>query len=156
MVKRFCQVSLVFFMLSFQVCFGQVPDLSGVWRLNVEKSTWGAMRKPASVTLDVQHREPALEYTGTVLYANEDSRDFVFKGAIDGKPHPMTRSFGSGSITIQRVNTHTFDSVFQTDNGNYVENSRTTLSSDGKSIRRVLTVKTPAGEQRWTEVYERR
>lgn len=156
MVKLFCQVSLVLSALSTGLCIGQVPDLSGVWRLNVEKSTWGSMRKPTSVMLDVQHREPLLEYSGTVVYANEDSRDFVFKGAIDGKPHPMTRSFGSGSITIKRIDSRTFDSVFQTEEGNYVESSRTTVSPDGKSLTRVLKVKTPAEEKRWTEVYERR
>ena len=156
MVKVLCQVSLLFCSLSQGLSMGQVPDLSGMWRLNVQKSSWGSVRKPISVMLDVLHREPQFEYSGTVVYANEDSRDFAFKGAIDGKPHSMTRSFGTGSITIQRVNARTFDSVFRTEDGNYVENSRTTLSADGKSITRVLRVKTPAEERSWTEVYERR
>ena len=92
-----------------------VADLSGTWHLNVDRSTWSrGVAKPLRVILWIEHREPVLRYTGAVTYMSEEIRDFEFDGAIDRKSYPMTRSFGSGSISLSRYDTHTVDSVFRT------------------------------------------
>jgi hypothetical protein len=155
MVRPCFEIALVLCSLSPAVCMGEVANLTGTWRLNVEKSRWGSMKKPVSVIVEVRHEEPSLEYRGTVMYANEETRDFVFKGGIDGKRYPMTRSYGSGSIALERTSERTFNSVFETADGRYIESATTSLSSDGKVIRRTLRLKTGAVEKRWTELYER-
>ncbi len=133
-----------------------VADLSGNWHLNVQRSTWGKMNRPLSVVLRIDHREPAFHYTGAVRYANEDSRDFAFNGAIDGKPYPMMRSYGEGSIIMHRLGPTAFESVFRTPGDAFVETTRTEVSKDGKTMTRALHLLSPEGIRRWTEIYERK
>lgn len=137
------------------VCLAQPASLTGSWQLNVEKSRWGAVNKPVSVMLVIQHQEPALNYHGSVLYANEDHREFGFSGAVDGKPYPMSRSFGEGMITLTRLDRWTIDSVFRTHDGNYIETARTTVGRDGRTMQRSLKLVSPEGTKKWTEIYEK-
>ena len=138
------------------LCRAQAQSLSGVWKLNVEKSSWGVAGKPVSIMIVIEHREPMLRYQGNVIYPNDETREFSFEGAMDGNPYPNTRSYGAGVITIKRINATTIESVFRTEDGSYVETARTKLSANGRWLTRMLTVKTPTGPQSWTEVYERR
>lgn len=138
------------------ICAAQPVNLTGNWHLNVDKSKWGSVARPHSVVLVIDHKEPGLNYHGTVTYSNEDNRDFGFSGSIDGKPYPMERSYGSGTITVNRTNDTTLDSEFRTDDGSYVETARTSVSRDGATMTRRLRLKTPASSQSWTEIYEKR
>ena len=138
------------------LCAAQPANLSGNWQLNVNRSKWGTVNKPVSVVLTIEHQEPKLSYHGSVLYANEDQRDFGFSGAIDGKPYPMSRSFGNGEIVLVRVNDRTIESTFRSADGNYVESARTTVSRDGRTLERRLRLISPEGTKKWTEIYERR
>lgn len=135
--------------------FAQLGNMSGDWYLNVEHSRWGQMRKPISVVLHITHHEPYLKYSGEVLYANEDVRDFSFDGAVDGKEHAMTRSFGPGRIIIHRVDLTTILSVMKSDDGQYVETARTSMTQDGKRMTRSLRLQSPEGVKTWTEIYEK-
>ncbi len=134
----------------------QPASLSGNWHLNVEKSKWGTMTRPQSVVLNIEHNEPNLHYHGAVTYANEEERGFGFTGAFDGKPHPMSRSFGDGEITLKRLSPYSFESLFRTSDGKSVESSRTTISRDGKTLTRVLKLTSLEGSRKWTEIYEKR
>jgi hypothetical protein len=131
-------------------------NMSGTWHLNVEKSQWGTTKKPHSVVLTLEHKEPFLKYQGTVVYANEDSRDFSFEGAVDGKEYPMVRSYGPGMITLKRVDVFTIESVYKSTDGEVIETTRTTLSMDGKSMTRKYRTRSPEGTKTWTEVYDKR
>lgn len=131
-------------------------DLSGVWMLNVEKSNWQRMRAPASVDLRIEQAGNVICYEGLVTYTNEDSRQFSFEGAIDGKEYPAVRSYGSGKLMLRRRDNATLESVFSSADGLYVETSRMVLSPDGKRITRYMRVRTPDGTRTWVEVYERR
>ena len=153
--KRIAIVALTAVVLCMSAA--QVADLSGAWHLNVEKSKWGKHPKPHSVVVNVEHHEPALKYSGTAVAANgEDTREFSFEGAIDGKEYPITGAFGDGKIAIRRVSPTTTASVFKSNDGNVVETATTTISADGRTLRREIKVKGPEGEVSWTEIYERR
>jgi hypothetical protein len=141
---------------SASLCAEQTNNLTGNWQLNVGKSVWGKVPKPVSVMLTVEHNEPQFSYRGAVQYANEDTREFGFSGAFDGKPYPMSRSVGEGKIVLQRTGPRAFESTFTCDCGNYTETATTTLSKDGKTLTRVLRLKAPDGTSVWTEIYERR
>jgi len=131
-------------------------DLTGFWVLNVPKSSWGSVRKPLSIFVEIDHKEPNITYSGKITYQDEEARDFHFAGAIDGKEYPMTRSFAAGKVVIRRTGDRALHSVFKSDDGRYAETADTSLSRDGNVLTRRLTLETPAGAQRWTEVYERR
>lgn len=138
------------------LCAAQPANLSGNWQLNVDRSKWGNMNRPVSVILTIVHQEPSLSYHGSVQYANEDVRDFGFSGAIDGKPYPMSRSYGDGEIVIIRIDGRTIESTFRTADGNTIETARTIVSRDGRTMERRLRLTTPEGTRRWTEIYERK
>lgn len=134
----------------------QPASMSGNWHLSVEKSKWGSANKPVSVVLTIEHNEPSIHYHGNVTYANEDERPFAFSGSFDGKPYPMSRSFGEGLITLSRLDPHTVESVFRTNDGAFTETARTTISRDGRMLTRLLRVTSPEGTKKWTEIYEKR
>ncbi len=149
-------VAPVLLALTWGVAAGQCQNLSGTWQMNLEKSRWNEDVKPISVLLVIDHREPEIQYHGAVLYLSEDMRVFGFAGALDGKPYRMSRSFGDGTITLRRLDELTFESSFRTDDGLYTETARTSISRDGKTLTRQLTVRGPDGSQSRVEVYERR
>lgn len=142
--------------LLWSACAAQTASFTGNWSLNVDKSKWGSANKPLSVLVVIDHQEPSLHYHGSVTYANEDERPFAFAGSVDGKPYPMTRSFGEGTITLSRIDAWTVESVFRTNDGAFTESARTSLSRDGRTLTRQLRVTSPEGPKKWTEVYEKR
>ena len=144
-----------FLSVALGVCAGQTANFTGSWHLNIEKSHWGSKPKPLSVVLVIEHKDPALQYRGTVTHGNEDTRDFSFIGAIDGKEYPMVSSIGPGSAVLRRVDANTFESAFRSADGTRLETARTSLSRDGKSLTRQIHQQTPEGTRTWTEVYER-
>ena len=134
---------------------GDAVNVSGAWRLDLERSVWGSRPKPVSVALNIEHNEPALTYTGVVIYSGEDVRPFSFNGAIDGKPYEMNRSFGSGAVVLRRIDSVTFESIFRTKDSKWVETTRTYLMPDGKTLTRRIRLQSPNGISTSTEVYHR-
>ena len=132
-----------------------VGNLSGTWRLNVQKSNWGKHRRPVSVVVKIEHNEPVLKYTGAVVDADGDSRAIAFDKRIDGKEYSAETGSGPGKITVARVDASTLSVLIKSDDGRYVQTIRTALSRDGKVLTRRLQLKAPDGEQVWTEVYEK-
>jgi len=116
----------------------EVLNLSGTWKLNVEKSDYGNMPKPdRSFTMKIEHSEPNLKwsYTSTDDSGNENS--FEFTTAIDGEQRPYTE----GPITKTQAFTRISPSVIEyVDKGIEGETAGTgtwTISKD----RKVLTQK---------------
>lgn len=130
-------------------------DFSGIWRLNVEKSRWGQGTRPGNVIIVIENHGAGIKYRGAVTYSSEDVRVFEFAGAFDDKPYRMSRSYGDGNIRLHRVDAYTFEATFITDNGRYSETTRTSISHDGKSLTRKVSVQSLDGNQSWTEVYEK-
>jgi hypothetical protein len=130
-----------------------VVNLTGTWTLDIERSEWGDIRKPVRVVVNVAHEEPALRYLGEVLYADGETREFSFVGALDGKPYPGVRSYGEGQIQIRRLNARTIESIFTSNDRRFIETANTAISQDGKTLIRKIRVRNAEGESRWTEIY---
>jgi hypothetical protein len=136
---------------------GQQPaDMTGAWRLDVASSSWGNAHRPLTVMMDIDHQEPVLRYSGSILYASEDTRQFAFDGRIDGREYFMERSFGAGRIVLRRLSPNSIRSVFRTNDSQYTETAVTTVSRDGRRLTRRIHVTGPAGDTHWTESYVRR
>lgn len=137
----------------------QVPDLSGKWRLNVEKSSWGKHPKPTRGSVTIQHHEPSFKYFGLVEIMKDPETptgtNFSFDGAIDGKPYPIKDAAGAGNMTIRRVNANTTISEWKSKDGSLSETARMTLSADGKHLTREIKAHAPGKDLSWTEVYDR-
>ena len=139
------------------VCSGCIAaqDMSGTWKLNANKSDWHNVRRPVSVIVTVEHREPMLKFSGWVTYSDDSPRGFDFDGAIDGSPYPAIRSFGRGASRFCRLTPRIIPSNFRSEDGRFHEEARTMLSADGKQMTRRLHVNGPKGREDWTEVYEK-
>lgn len=134
---------------------GGSQNMSGTWKLNTEKSDWRGVRRPLSVVVTVEHREPILKYSGWVTYPDGPPRAFSFDGAIDGKPHAALRSYGPGSSQMRRFGWDVVGSDFRSADGRFRERAETVLSVDGKRMTRRLQLNGPNGREDWTEVYEK-
>ena len=137
----------------------QAADMSGTWRLNIEKSVWGKHPKPSNGTITIEHREPSFRYSGQVGMGQgsetADQRSFQFDGTIDGKDYPVTGSAEKETSSVRRVNGRTIESQRKGPDGKVIETARTTISADGKQLTRSLKAVGPSGEMSWTEFYDR-
>jgi hypothetical protein len=141
----------------------QVPNLSGTWSLNVNKSRWGKHPKPGSGRVTIEHQEPVFKYSGMATFQStpnasegEATKTFGFNGAIDGKSYAVTGDGGEGGVSIKRVNANTIVSDFESTDGKLSEKARMTLSAGGKVLIREIRANGANGEMSWTEVYDRR
>jgi hypothetical protein len=149
--------------LTLELGAATVPDMSGTWRLNVQKSRWGKHTKPDAGTVTIEHHEPAFKYSGTLTSPNgvvgepgEATSTYAFDGAIDGKEYPVTGTLAAGNIVFRRESAKMVTSDFKSSDGKLTQSARTTISSDGKTLTRVIQEKSPKGDVSWTEVYDRR
>lgn len=143
-------------LVALTACRAKAPDLSGDWMLNIGKSKWGKVNKPTSVTLEIQHKEPALKYSGVVVDSNGDGRDFSFEGAIDRREYPIHGAFADGKIVFERKPGNVIVSTFHSNDALLSETSETSVSADGKTLTRHVNLKRPTSELKWTEYYDRR
>jgi hypothetical protein len=134
----------------------EVANMSGSWVLNEKRSRFGDNPRPANVTLNVQHEEPKLKYSGEVNHANEGHNiDFSFDGTIDGKQHTIKEDRGDRQVTFRRVNDRVVESVSKWSDGEL--RSTITMSRDGRTLERRMNFKDRDGKRReWVEVYEKK
>jgi hypothetical protein len=153
-----CRVAAALF-LALGTGLAQVPDMSGTWRLNVEKSVWGKHPKPSGATVTIEHRDPSFKYSGTVTTGlgseTADRRSFSYEGVIDDKEYPVGGSAGQGTVVLHRVSANTITSERKGPDGKLLETARTTLTGDGKRLVREMKATGPEGEVSWTEIYDR-
>jgi hypothetical protein len=148
---------LAVLLLSLGACGAKAPDLSGSWKLDVEKSNWGKnVRKPVGVSLEIRHDEPVLKYSGTVVDAQGESRGFYFEGAIDGREYPARETFADGKIVFERKPGNVIASTFLSADGTVTETAETSVSAGGKTLTRRIRLKRPGSDLSWTERYDRR
>ena len=133
-----------------------VANMSGVWKLNLEKSKFEKDTAPLNVQLTIVHNEPAIKYSGTVHRDQASSPDtFEFAGAIDEKIYPVTEnSKGGRTIKFKRKDKNTVESW--SSDAAMEEYAVTTIRGDGKTLVRQMHVKLKNGQTReWTEFYDK-
>jgi hypothetical protein len=134
----------------------EVANMSGTWILNEKRSNFGNNPRPGNVTLQIEHKDPALRYSGTVNHPNEGHMlDFKFDGAIDGKAYTSKEDRGDRQITFKRRNDRTVESNSKWADGEL--HSVLTMSGDGRTLERRMSFRDREGRKReWTEVYEKK
>ena len=133
-----------------------VANLSGTWKLNLKKSHYEKEGAPLYVDLKIEHNEPSLKYSGSVLRHQESPPDtFEFEGAIDDKTYPVKENNNTGrTIKFVRKTPKSIES-WSSDN-TMKEHAIMTVSSDGKTLTRRVDVRQSDGKlRRWTEVYDK-
>jgi len=132
-----------------------VSNISGTWKLDVEKSNFGKRPKPKNATLLVEHNEPSIKYSVTGTQGDGKPLKIEFSGAIDGKEYPLVGSPFASKLSITRVNNSTTKGVATSADGKTVETYTVTVSKDGKKLTRKGAVKGPDGEFKNHALYEK-
>lgn len=78
-------------------------NLTGTWSLDVGQSKWRDKPAPKSVELIVDHKEPSIKWSGSVVDAQESATQFSFEGAIDGKERELKEGSVTKKIAIKRL-----------------------------------------------------
>lgn len=147
------------YLAALALCAGmwaaQAPDSAGTWRLNTAKSSWGHKPRPTNVVVKIEGGDPDYRYSGTITDPNGEESRFDVACPVDGQEHAVKTSYGSGKMSIRRVNAYTTTATFRSDDGKYSETATTTVSRDGRELTRRLQNKGPDGAATWTEVYDR-
>jgi hypothetical protein len=133
----------------------QTPTFSGHWKLDPARSAWGRKLAPAAISLDIDHQEPFLKYSGIVVDADGEARQFDFSGATDGKEYPAIRPCGDGKVVLERVGPYAILATFKSNDGAVVERTRLSLSRDMKILTYRVELSERGGTTRWTEIYEK-
>jgi hypothetical protein len=128
------------------------PNFSGTWKLNVQKSNFGSDPAPESVTATVEQKDDHLK----------DIADGVVNGQpfheemdvpIDGKEHPAPVEFPA--TVMMKWDGPALVMVLKSDDGSFVMTARLRLSADGKTVTREVERKSPEGESKHEEIYEK-
>lgn len=141
--------------LGVSPAFAEVQNISGIWKLSIEKSSYDNRPKPKSALLSIEHREPALKYSVTGFDTEGKPFRSAFAGAIDGKEYLATGNRNAGKERYRRIHASLVESVWTSSDGNTVETYTVAISKDGKQMTRKGTLKGPEGEFQTLEVYDR-
>jgi hypothetical protein len=122
------------------------PDFSGTWKMDPEKSVFGAVPPTTSMTLTVDHRDPNIS-VHQVSTGPEGDRDLTYKYSTDGKE---TVSDYMGTAVKNKAR---WDGKAVVVNGSLDAGgtevkltSKWTLSDDGKTFTDVVGISTPQGD----------
>ena len=131
----------------------QVPNLSGTWMLQADKSDFGMMPVPQSRTDVIEHQEPKLTIKRTVVttVAGESTLNLVY--VVDGKPHKNMAGPSELTSTLSwEGRTLVTVSTVDTQQGPVTITDRLTLSEDGKILTQQRTMSAQGQEAKQTMV----
>ena len=111
-----------------------VPNFSGTWALQVDKSDFGMMGGPTSRTDVIDHQEPKLTIKRTITGPNgEITSNLVY--AVDGKPYKNTVANAETTSTLSwDGQTLVMVTLYPSPQGEATITDRYTLSADGKTL----------------------
>jgi len=119
----------------------EATDLSGTWKVNVEKSDFGPMPKPKSTTMKIEHKEPAIKWFMPLTDQEGNESRTESTAAIDGKEY----SYKEGSFThtqaFKRVSPSTIEYVAESSDGETIGTGTWTISKDGKVLTQKANTK---------------
>ena len=122
------------------------PNFTGSWKLDPDKSTFGPIPPPSSMTRKIDHTDPALNLTEDRSGPQGD-QTLVFKYSTDGKettnelmgnPVKATAVWDGGSLVINMKADFGGNEIKLTD--------KWTLSDDGKTLTDAQHIAAPQGE----------
>lgn len=106
----------------------------GTWKLNVEKSKYGAgQQPPQSLTMKIEAAGEGEKVMTEGTNASGAATKTEYTAQFDGKDYPLTGSQNADKLTMKRVDAKTVERVFK--KGDAVALTSTqVLSADGKMM----------------------
>ena len=121
------------------------PNFSGIWKMNVAKSNFGANAPLTSYTRQVTHAEPSLTIEDDQKGGYVGAAHFIVKYTTDGK----AVNYDLNGIDMNATATWEGDAIVTTsrDTAGFglATKGKMTLSDGGKTLTLVFSAQTPQG-----------
>lgn len=129
----------------------------GTWKLNLEKSDFGSVLAPKSMTIVVtEDTKNKVAWKANGVGPDGKRITESYSGPADGTSHSLKGSpTGEESVAYTRNPDGTVMAVSKDKSGQEVAHATISWSDDGKTMTLKNTRKTPGGDLSYTEVYEK-
>jgi hypothetical protein len=144
---------LTLLMVAGSVLAADKPDFSGEWKMNPEKSDYGPVPKPSSVTRKITHKEPSLTIVEEQVQ-NNAKQVTTRTMTTDGKP--VTLDINGTQVNCSATwenNTLIVNSSADAFDIKFLEHMA--LSADGKVLTSDILVFSSQGDAALTIVYDK-
>ncbi len=136
------------------------PDLSGEWKLNVEKSNFGPMPGPDSQVRTIDHKDPSLSVKDVRVGGAQGDATTEMKFTTDGKETANTVKTPNGDLELKTTITWEEKTLvantkldIQGMDISVVE--KWELSEDGKVLTLNGKISTPQGDFETSQVFDK-
>ena len=129
------------------------PDFTGTWELDVKRSDFGNLQKPARMTIQSTVQGDAMHSVQTT-YVEQETQTAEFTWYLDGKRHSSDKPVPGYSVT--RWEDTTLVSERQSQDGAYKETIRMSLSQDGKTATETIETRNPNGASKEKLIWHRK
>jgi hypothetical protein len=122
------------------------PDFSGSWKMDADKSTFGPMPPPTSMTCKISHKDPDLSIEQSQSGAQGD-QTMSFKYSTDGKE--TTNSLMGNDVKSKAAwegKVLVVKSSLDAGGTEVKLTSKYSLSDDGKTLTQALSISAPQGD----------
>ena len=133
------------------------PNFSGEWSLDADKSNFGPMPPPATMTRKIQHHDPEMTMDQATTGGPQGDQSFQFKYSTDGK-ETNNEIMGTAAKTKASWDGNALVINMSVDaGGNEIKiTDRVTLSDDGKVMTDAQHLVLPQGELDLTYVLNKK
>jgi len=134
---------------------GASPFL-GTWKLNLEKSQFGAWPAPkSSTTTCLAEKGGAFKCTQSGMNPQGQPIHTEYTAKTDGKDYPVTGAPTYDAVSVRQIDSHTREFTGKKA-GQVIGTVRLTVSKDGKTSTGTWSAKDPEGKPvTWTTVSDR-
>ena len=157
MTRRLLGLAGFWLILGFvTVALAQAPDpAAGTWSINLAKSKFSPGPAPKSQTLKYEATEGGVKLSVDIVNASGESSHSEYSAKYDGKDYPVTGNPNADTISLKRIDSHSFEAQWKKD-GKPTMTVRTTISKDGMTRTSVQTGKNAQGQEvKNTTVYDK-
>jgi hypothetical protein len=144
---------LLSFLMGATVFAASKPDFTGTWELDVKKSDFGNLPKPARMTIQSSVEGDAMHSVQTT-YVEQETQTAEFTWYLDGKRHASDKPVPGYSVT--RWEDTTLVSERQSNDGAYKQTIHMSLSADGKTATETIETKNPSGTNKEKLIWYRK
>jgi hypothetical protein len=129
----------------------------GTWKLNVQKSDFGSVPAPKSMTIVVtEDSKNKVAWKANGVGPDGKKINESYSGSVDGNANPVKGSpTGEQTVAYTRNADGTVTAVTKDKNGQEVAHGTISWSDDGKTMTLKNTRKSPGGDLTYSEVYDK-
>ncbi len=156
MTRRFFELAGLCLVLGLGATIAQAPDpAAGTWTLNLAKSKFSPGPGPKNQTLKYEATEGGVKLTVDTVTGSGAPGHSEYTAKFDGKDYPVTGNPNADTITLKRIDSHSFEAHWKKD-GKPTMTIRTTISKDGRTRTSEQTGKNAQGQDvKNTVVYDK-